>query len=336
LEASAAPPVYSYAHEPGVPPVAITRLDRESLEGVLPGHAHAHDFLVLAYFERGGGKLWIGSKSWDVEPGDAYVVAPGEVVGVGDQPTELARASGWAISFPPEGLGPQAPDALLAWRAHPLLLPFARGGATAAQRLQVPEATREEWATHFKALERELRERGDGYHEAVVAHLTLLLVGVARLAADVVADLRLRDEPLLAQVFSIIEARFSEGASLKEVAQAVGLTPGHLTTVVRRKTGRTVQDWITERRMAAARRLLVETDETVASIGYSVGYRDPAYFARSFRAAHRTTPMRWRRAARGRQLTAEFLTRADQKSARTSAIRRSTASAARDDSRSRP
>ena len=36
------------------------------------------------------------------------------------------------------------------------------------------------------------------------------------------------------------------------------MSPGHLTTVVRRKTGRTVLEWIAERRMAEARRLLVE------------------------------------------------------------------------------
>ena len=56
----------------------------------------------------------------------------------------------------------------------------------------------------------------------------------------------------------------------------MSLTPGHLTTTVRRKTGRTVQDWIVERRMAQARRLLVETDLTVGALAARVGYLDPA------------------------------------------------------------
>jgi len=278
-----------------VPPVAVTRLDARGLQDVEPGHAHAHDFLVLAYFERGGGSLRLGDREWAVRSGDAFVLAPGEVVGIGD-PEGLARAEGWAVSFPPDGLGP---DALLSWRAHPLLLPFARGSASAGQRLLVPAAERATWSASLLALERELRERRDGYHEAVIAHLTLLLVALARLSADVAGDLRLRDEPLLAQVFSIIEARYADGISLKDVAAAVGLTPGHLTTVVRRRTGRTVQDWIHERRMAQARRLLVETDLTAAEVGRSVGYGDPVYFSRVFARAHATTPLRWRRAGRG-------------------------------------
>jgi AraC family transcriptional activator of pobA len=123
-------------------------------------------------------------------------------------------------------------------------------------------------------------------------------VGVSRLAADVVGDLRLNDEPLLAEVFGFIEDRYSEGVSLRDVARAVSLSRGHLTTVVRRKTGRTVQEWIAERRMAEARRLLVETDLSVEEVGHRVGYGDPGYFVRSFRSAHSVTPLGWRRAGR--------------------------------------
>jgi AraC family transcriptional regulator, transcriptional activator of pobA len=292
---AAGPPVYTYEPVPGVPQVGVERLDREAVGE--SDHGHSHDFLVLAYYERGGGSLRIGGREWRVEAGDAYLIAPGEVIGVGD-PSGLAEAEGWAVYFPPECLGPHAPDALLAWRAHPLLFPFARGAASGAQRLTVPPTARPAWAERLRTLERELRERHDGYREAAVAHLTLLLVDVSRLAADVVGDLRLKDEPLLADVFSFIEARYQERISLREVASAVNLSPAYLTTSVRRKTGRTVQEWITERRMAEARRLLAQTDLTVEQVGSEVGYADPVYFVRTFRRAHGTTPLRWRRAGR--------------------------------------
>jgi AraC family transcriptional regulator, transcriptional activator of pobA len=290
--------VHTYDPVAGEPPVTVGRIDRHLLEGVEPGHAHSHDFLVLAYFERGGGALRLASSEWAIEDGDAYVVAPGEVVGIGDDIGALADAEGWAVSFPPEGLGPNAPDALLSWRAHPLLFPFARGAARGAQRLKVPEPDRPSWSQRLSALDRELHTRRDGYREAVVAHLTLLLVEVSRLAADVAGDLRLRDEPLLAEVFDFIERHYRERISLRDVASAVSISSGHLTTVVRRKTGRPVQEWITERRLAQARRLLAETDLTVTEVGRRVGYTDPVYFVRTFRRAHNATPLQWRRAGR--------------------------------------
>lgn len=50
-----------------------------------------------------------------------------------------------------------------------------------------------------------------------------------------------------------------------------------------------------ERRMTEARRMLVETDLGVAEVGRPVGYPDPAYFSRVFRA-YEQTPRGWRTA----------------------------------------
>jgi AraC-like DNA-binding protein len=291
------PPVYTYTVVPGIPPVSVFGLGAAYFGGLPKDHAHIHDFLSLAYFARGGGSLWLSGREWQVEAGDAFVIAPGEVVAAGDV-RGLQTAEGWAIAFPPAVLGEHAPGSFLSWRAHPLLFPFVRGAAGGAQHLRVPPEERPAWSARCLDLDRELRHRRDGYQEAVLAHLTLLLVDLSRLAADVAGDLRLKDEPLLADVFAFIEAHYGEPISLKDVAWAVSLTPGHLTTVVRRKTGRTVQEWIAERRMVAARRLLVETDLSVDEVGQRVGYGTAGYFVRSFRRAHGTTPLAWRRAGR--------------------------------------
>ena len=111
------------------------------------------------------------------------------------------------------------------------------------------------------------RQREEGYRQAALAHLTLLLIDVARLAGDVVGDLRRSGEPLLAEVFTVIDRHHGEPLSLRDVARELGMTPGHLTTVVRRRTGRTVQEWIIERRMAEARNLLADTDLPVGRGG---------------------------------------------------------------------
>ncbi len=55
-----------------------------------------------------------------------------------------------------------------------------------------------------------------------------------------VGDLRLKDEPLLAGGFDFIEEHYREPILLKDVARAVSLSSGHLTTMVWRKTGRMV------------------------------------------------------------------------------------------------
>ncbi|GAA4552114.1 hypothetical protein GCM10023175_45250 [Pseudonocardia xishanensis] len=249
--------------------------------------AHAHDFLALFYVVSGTVHRRVDDRDWELGEGDAFVVSPGAVVGPAEP---RVRADLWNVFFPAAAVDPAAAAALVSWRGHPLLAPFVgelRGGA---QRIPVPEPERAAWLRTFAELQEELTARRDGHVEAARAHLTLLLVRLGRLGVDG----RGQVDPVVAQVFAVVEERFAEPISLRDVAAAVGLTPGHLTTVVGRATGRTVQQWITERRMREARRLLVDTTATVAEIAGRVGYRDPGYFVRRFRAAHGRTPTEWR------------------------------------------
>ena len=290
------PPTYALAPAPGELPVAAWRFDG-GLAHTLPRAQHAHEFPVLAYFEAAGGELTVDGRRWPIRQGDLFVIAPGEVVGRVDADAVLG-VEGWGVSFTADALGTDVPGSYLAWRTHPLLFPFVRGGAAGALRLPVPPAARADWSARLGTLHRELTERPDGYREAVLAHLVLLLVGISRLAADVVDDLRVNREPLLAEVFAVIERRYPGALSLRDVARAVNVSPGHLTSTVRRRTGRTVQEWIAERRMVQARRLLATTALPVAEVGRRVGYPDPGYFARVFGRANGTSPARWRVAGR--------------------------------------
>jgi AraC family transcriptional activator of pobA len=283
---------YTYAPAPGAPLVTVQRFDPASVEP-LPG-PHVHDYLALAYFDAPGGRLRSGDREWQLGVGDAFVSAPGDVT----DPRGLREARGWAVFFPPEALGSGISTPFLAWRAHPLLFPFIGGVHPGLQHVRVPAIEQPIWAARLAGLERELAGQQAGHREAVTAQLTLLLVDVARLLSDVVGELRIHDESVLADVFTCIEDRYRDRLSLRDVASAVSLTPGHLTTVVRQKTGRTVLAWIAERRMVEARRELTATDRSVEEVARDVGFDDPAYFVRSFRRAHGTTPAAWRRAAR--------------------------------------
>jgi AraC family transcriptional activator of pobA len=286
-------PVYEYVRAPGAPPVSVLRFDSERFP-VAHARDHAHDFLVLAYIEHGAGSFHLDDRHWPLKPGDAFVIAPGEVVRLRDP----GRAAGWCVFFPPELIASDALGGSLGWRSHPLLFPFVGRHAGGAQRLPVPPSERTAWSAHVAAIERELDHPRDGSSEAALAHLTLLLVDAARISVDIGDDLRLSREPLLATVFEFIEQGFAEPISLASVAAHVGLTPGYLTTLVRRKTGRSVQRWITERRMAEARKLLRETDLTVEDVAATVGYRQPSFFIRHFRRDHMVTPAAWRRQSR--------------------------------------
>ncbi len=83
---------------------------------------------------------------------------------------------------------------------------------------------------------------------------------------------------------------------LEELAALVGLSRYHFCTAFRLSTGRTPHVWLTEQRMALARRLLADPHMSVSEIALSVGYSTPSAFAASFRRIVGTTPRDFRRA----------------------------------------
>jgi len=264
-------PVYQYRADSETPPVSVIRDD-----GILEHRVHIHDFPVLWYAHTAG---------------RLYVVAPGAAV----DPTQVPhRENGVGVFFDPAALDGDGRSPWPSWRLHPLLFPFVHGQSSGLLQLKVPAARQPVWDSVIDSIETELGARKEGYRQAALAHLTLLLIDVARLAGDVVGDLKRSGEPLLAEVFTVIDRRLSGPLSLRDVAGELGMTPGHLTTVVRRRTGRTVQEWIVERRMAEARNLLSDTELSVGEIARRVGISDPGYFSRLFRRTHGASPREWR------------------------------------------
>ncbi len=265
-------PVYQYRTDPHTPPISVIR-HGDRVRGL---GRHIHDFPALCYLPATGA---------------VYVVAAGEVL----DPLQFSDIDGGvAVLFDPAALGEDGRSPWPTWRTHPLLFPFLHGRSGGLLRLDVPKTLQLQWDSTIGSIEAELTGRQDGYQQAALAYLTLLLIDLARLAGDVVEDLKRSGEPVLADVFAVIDRRHCETLSLRDVADEVGLTPGHLTTVVRRRTGRTVQEWIIERRMAEARKLLTETGIPISEVARRVGISDPGYFSRLFRRTHGSSPRSWR------------------------------------------
>lgn len=287
-------PVFAYDERQRRPPVDVIHLD-DSLAAtpLLPGdHRHAHDFHALVYVERGGGDVTLDDGVVTLRTGEVLAVPPGHVIGVGTLNPVVGAL--WTVAFRSDVAVRRT--AAAAWTSDPLLAAFPADGVG---RYVVPPGERAAWTTWLRDLDAELDRAAPGAADAVAAVVTRLLVASARLAAPALGEGRPgRGDPFVARVLDLVEERYASPVGTADLARELGYTAGHLTTVVRRRTGRTVLEWLTERRMAEARRLLLETDLPLSAVATRVGYRDPAYLGRRFRAAHGVTPERWRRAAR--------------------------------------
>lgn len=89
--------------------------------------------------------------------------------------------------------------------------------------------------------------------------------------------------PQVDRFLALVERRFRRDHRLSQYARELGVTPGHLRHLCRRYLGVPAGEVIRGRLAIEARRLLRHSARPVAEIGRSLGFADPAYFARFVR-----------------------------------------------------
>lgn len=78
--------------------------------------------------------------------------------------------------------------------------------------------------------------------------------------------------------------------SAKTVAEAIGISPGHLSHLFRRESSFTMSNYVLDCRMRAAKKLLQDYSHKVYEVAEQVGYRDITYFSASFKKYVGVTP----------------------------------------------
>lgn len=66
-------------------------------------------------------------------------------------------------------------------------------------------------------------------------------------------------------------------------ADKLCLHPNYLNSVIKSKTGRTVNDWVSERAIFVAKTLLINTSYSSKEIAYRLGFSEPTHFSRFFK-----------------------------------------------------
>ncbi|MBP3876378.1 MAG: AraC family transcriptional regulator [Lachnospiraceae bacterium] len=79
-----------------------------------------------------------------------------------------------------------------------------------------------------------------------------------------------------------------------DIISFIGFTRSYFSTVFRKKTGQSLQDYLMQVRISEARRLLKETDLPVREIAFQTGYDDPLNFSRMFRKVCGVSPTQFR------------------------------------------
>jgi two-component system response regulator YesN len=106
-----------------------------------------------------------------------------------------------------------------------------------------------------------------------------------------------KDHIVVQQAKQFIKENFHRSITLKEVAGTVHVTPGHLSALFR-ESGETYLQYLTEKRMTQAGKLLADLRYKIYEVAELVGYSDQAYFSEIFKKHTGQTPMEFRGATK--------------------------------------
>lgn len=88
--------------------------------------------------------------------------------------------------------------------------------------------------------------------------------------------------------------------AIKDIADRVYLSTGHLCGTFKKETGKTLNNYITEVRIEEAKRLLEESEMKIYEVSLEVGYQSSQYFSQIFYKMTGTYPTNWQKDSRRR------------------------------------
>ena len=104
-----------------------------------------------------------------------------------------------------------------------------------------------------------------------------------------------KKSPRLAKMMTYIEEHLTEKIELADIAEHVNLSRTYASAVFREELGITISEFILRERMLEAKRMLRDTDLTVAAIADRLAFCSQSYFTKNFTQTEGMTPVEYRR-----------------------------------------
>lgn len=143
---------------------------------------------------------------------------------------------------------------------------------------------------------RENQQSGIKKDFALKALLQLILIDILRLADQSQPQQKMRKEDI--RIFhhfnQLIESHYKEHLTLTQYSEKISITEARLNEICRKLAGLPSKRLIMDRLIQEARRLLSFSSVSITEIGYELGFKDPAYFARFFRKNTGVTASKYR------------------------------------------
>ncbi len=262
------------------------------LEGSYSGYnsssPHRHKYYEVIIFFHEGGIHEIDFNTYPIEAHSIHFISP-------DQVHLLRRnknVNGFVISFTEEFLL----ECVLTSRLADIPVFFNDTNSQPVFRLKKNESI-SECELFISKMKDEYASDNPEKKSALQSWLRLFLIFCKRNfeTADSRELLNSRRSEITGRFKKLLEKEFRNIKSVSEYAGILGISAGHLSETVLKDTGRTAGEYIHDRLILEARRLLYHSGLSIKEIAAELNFEDSSYFSRFFKLRTGTTPEQFRK-----------------------------------------
>jgi AraC-like DNA-binding protein len=221
-------------------------------------------------------------------------MAPNQVIEMDNDIEVSGKMEGWGLFF--------HPDLIRATSLQDKMKDYSFFSYEMSESLHLSEKEHQILHDCVLKIEGELKENIDVHSQAIiVSTIELLLNYCTRFYGRQFITRKSSHNTVVVQVQKILTDYFKQQdisekglPTVKYLADQVYLSPGYLSDLLKKETGKNAQDHIHYYLIEEAKNLLLGTDRSVGEIAYALGFEYPQYFNKLFKQKTGKTPVEFR------------------------------------------
>ncbi len=226
---------------------------------------------VAHYIVKGEGILKMNDKTYQLTPGCAFFIFPGQ-----KNFYQASRTNPWTYKW----IG------FIGSKAEQKLASINIARSSPVYRCEYSKKI----DLLFDELFDFLKTTPSGYELKIMGIFYLILFTFLENSKNVIPFKESRKRDYIANILEFIEANYQRNISVFQMAEYLELNRSYFSDLFRKRIGKSVRDYLIEYRIDKAKDMLLHTNYNISEIAFSVGYNDYYGFIKSFKRITGFTP----------------------------------------------
>ncbi len=262
----------------------------DQFDGIIDA-PHRHEYFTIIVSERGCGTHTIDFKEFKFTDYSIHFVYPGQV----HQVFNPERPKGWVMNFTLEFL---LRNHIMQDLINQVYLYNTYGDSPP---LQLEADNFERFQDIIRQLKYYDENKAPRSIEAIGAVLKLFFINVTSLCSIQNKENLLVNNGvnnLIVNFKSLIDKNYQQCHKVSEYAEKLFVSSDYLNKYVKSQTSKSAKEFIQERIIIEAKRLLLFTEESNKELAYKLGFEEPSHFSNFFKKLTEQTPGNFRTQSR--------------------------------------